>query len=287
MRSNRLIFRERRSLARQTRRALLLILAGFFALIMIFPVLWLFSGAFKLPIRVFTYPPQLIPRPFTFQNIVAVFRMPTPFLVYFWNSVFVAGIHVVAACIISSMMGYALAKYSFPLKRLAFSLVLVGMLVPLQVIIIPLFLTARDVGLINNRMALVIPFVAHPLGAFLFRQYMLGVPDSIIESARIDGASEFRIYWQVFSPMVGPAFAAFAVVDFVEAWNGFAWPLVVLSSQRKFTLPIWLNALVQDQYTHNLGVLFAAATLTVLPAVIVFILMQKRFVHGFTLQSDK
>jgi multiple sugar transport system permease protein len=266
---------------------LIFILAAGLAFIIAFPVLWLLFGAFKEPFRVFTYPPQLLPNPFTLENISALFRMSTPFHVYFWNSTMVSVLHVIGACVLSSMMGYALAKYNFPFKKLIFGLILTGMLVPLQVIIIPLFLTVRNTGLTNTRAALIIPFIAHPLGAFLFRQYMMSVPDSIIDSGRIDGASELRIYWQAFVPMVGPAFAAFAVVDFVESWNGFAWPLVVLNSQSKFTLPVWLNALVQDQYSYNFGVLFAAALFTILPAVLAFIIFQKWFVNGFVLHSEK
>lgn len=262
-------------------------IAVVFAFGLFFPILWLISGTFKLPIHSFTYPPQILPNPFTFSNIVQLFQMPVPFHVFFFNSAMVSILHVFFACIISSMMGYALAKYDFPFKRLAFVIVLAGMLVPFQVLIIPLFLVVRDLGFTNTRMALIIPFVAHPLGAFLFRQYMIGVPDSIIESGRIEGASEFRIYWQVFAPMVVPAFAAFAVLDFMESWNGFAWPLVVLHSQRNFTLPVWLNALVQDTYFHNPGLLLAAAFLTGLPAILAFIGLQRYFVAGFSIVSDK
>lgn len=214
-------------------------------------------------------------------------QRPIPFQVFFMNSVVVAALHVLGALFISSMMGYALAKYNFRLNRLLFTLVLLGMLIPIQVLFIPMFLITRDLGLVNTRVALFLPFIAHPLGAFLFRQYMLGVPGSIIESGRIDGASEFRIYLQLFTPMVGPAFAAFAVVDFVEVWNGFVWPLVVLSTQRLFTLPIWLNALIQDPYEHNYGLLFAASLLTVAPAILAFISFQNKFVSGFTITSDK
>lgn len=268
-------------------RAAIAAVALGFALIMIFPLLWVFFGAFKLPQQVFSFPPTLIPRQFTFDNFVLLFNRPIPFQRFFFNSVIVAIFHVGGALLLSSMMGYALAKYTFRLNGFLFSLVILGMLIPIQVLFIPMFLVARDIGMVNTRAALVLPFIAHPLGAFLFRQYMLGVPDSIIESARIDGAGEFRIYLQVFAPMVGPAFAAFAVVDFVEVWNGFVWPLIVLSSQRLFTLPIWLNALIQDPYQHNYALLFAAAALTVAPAAVLFISFRKRFVAGFTLTSDK
>lgn len=269
------------------RKVVLVLVAVLFLLVMLFPLVWMIAGAFKPSGQVFAFPPRLLPRPPSLQSFVMLLQRPIPFQVFFMNSVVVAALHVLGALFISSMMGYALAKYNFRLNRLLFTLVLLGMLIPIQVLFIPMFLITRDLGLVNTRVALFLPFIAHPLGAFLFRQYMLGVPGSIIESGRIDGASEFRIYLQLFTPMVGPAFAAFAVVDFVEVWNGFVWPLVVLSTQRLFTLPIWLNALIQDPYEHNYGLLFAASLLTVAPAILAFISFQNKFVSGFTITSDK
>lgn len=264
-----------------------IVIATMFLILMIFPLLWILGGSFKFSNHVFTVPPTMFPRSPTLSNFVDLLQRPIPFQVFFFNSAVVSALHVAGALLLSSMMGYALAKYRFPLNKFLFGLVLMGMLVPIQVLFIPMFLVARDIGIVNTRVALFLPFIAHPLGAFLFRQYMLGVPDSIIESGRIDGASEFRIYLQLFSPMVGPAFAAFAVVDFVEVWNGFVWPLVVLSTQRLFTLPIWLNALIQDPYQHNVAALFAAALITALPAIILFVAFQGKFISGFTITSDK
>ncbi len=265
----------------------LILVATIFLILMAFPLVWMLAGAFKSGVQVFSFPPRLLPAPPTVENFVDLLQRPIPFQVFFMNSTVVSLFHVLGALFVSSMMGYALAKYQFRFSKLLFVLILLGMLIPIQVLFIPMFLVARDLGIVNTRIALVIPFIAHPLGAFLFRQYMMGVPDSIIESGRIDGASEFRIYLQLFSPMVGPAFAAFAVVDFVEVWNGFVWPLVVLSSQELFTLPIFLHTLIEDPYSHNYALLFAAATMTVAPAVLAFIGLQRKFVAGFTIVSDK
>ena len=261
--------------------------AVLFAGIMIFPLVWLLSGSFKTPGRLLAIPPTLLPRPFTFENFRQLFELGVPFQTYFLNSVVMSVLHVTGAVFLSSMMGYALAKYVFPGRDVLFALILVGMLIPIQVLVVPMFLVVRDLKLINTMSALVLPFVAHPLGAFLFRQYMLGVPSSVIESGRIEGASEFRIFLQLFAPMVGPAFAAFAVVDFVHSWNGFVWPLVVLRTQDKFVLPIWLNQLIQDPYLQNNALLFAASLLTVVPAVILFIVFQRRFIAGFASTTEK
>ncbi len=269
------------------RRWSLIGLAGLFALIMVFPLFWLVSGSIKLPGTLLTYPPTLIPEAYTFDNFRVLFQRGIPFQTFFFNSVVVSAFHVGGAVFLSSMMGYALAKYDFPGKKLLFGLILLGMLIPIQVLVIPMFLVVRDLGFTNTRTALVLPFIAHPLGAFLFRQYMLGVPDSVIESGRIEGASEFRIFGQLFAPMVVPAFAAFAVVDFVNVWNGFIWPLVVVRDQSKFVLPVWLNTLIQDPYLQNNAMLFAASLLTVIPAVLLFIFFQRQFVSGFSATSEK
>lgn len=269
------------------RKVVLVVVAVLFALVMVFPLVWLLSGSFKPTGTLLRFPPTLLPETMTLNNFRNVFIQDIPFQTYFMNSVLVSAFHVGGAVFLSAMMGYALAKYDFPGKTFLFSLILLGMLIPIQVLVVPMFLVVRDMGLLNTRTALVVPFIAHPLGAFLFRQYMLGVPGSVIESGRIEGAGEFRIFVQLFSPMVGPAFAAFAVVDFVHSWNGFVWPYVVLSDRSKFVLPIWLNQLIQDPYVRDQSMVMAAALLTVLPAVILFIIFQRRFVAGFATTTEK
>ncbi|TVQ26243.1 MAG: carbohydrate ABC transporter permease [Spirochaetaceae bacterium] len=269
------------------RKTTKLAIAVFFGVILIFPLIWLLSGALKPSGTLMRFPPTLIPERITLNNFRNVFSQGIPFQTYFMNSVLISALNVVGAVFLSAMMGYALAKYDFPGKSLLFSLILLGMLIPIQVLVVPMFLVVRDLGLINARSALVLPFIAHPLGAFLFRQYMLGVPSSVIESGRIEGAGEFRIFAQLFSPMVGPAFAAFSVVMFVHSWNSFVWPYVVLSDARKFVLPIWLNQLIQDPYVRDNAMIFAAALLTVVPAVILFIVFQRRFVAGFATTTEK
>lgn len=269
------------------RRVTMISVAGLFALVMIFPLIWLVSGSIKPAGTLSIYPPSIIAETYTLDNFRLLFERDVPFQTFFLNSVTVSAFHVAGAVLLSSMMGYALAKYTFPGKSLLFGLILLGMLIPIQVLVIPMFLVVRDLGFTNTRTALVLPFVAHPLGAFLFRQYMLGVPDSVIESGRIEGASEFRIFIQLFAPMVVPAFAAFAVVDFVGVWNGFVWPLIVIRDQSKFVLPVWLNTLIQDPYLQNNAMLFAASLLTVIPAVLLFILFQRQFVSGFSSTSEK
>ena len=269
------------------RKTVRVTVAVVFGLVMIFPLIWLLSGAFKPSGTLLMYPPTLFPETITLNNVRNVFLQAVPFQTYFMNSVLVSAFHVGGAVFLSAMMGYALAKYEFPGKSILFSVILLGMLIPIQVLVVPMFLVVRDFGLLNTRAALVVPFIAHPLGAFLFRQYMLGVPSSVIESGRIEGAGEFRIFVQLFSPMVGPAFAAFAVVDFVHSWNGFVWPYVVLRDRSKFVLPIWLNQLIQDPYVRDQALILAAALLTVIPAVILFILFQRRFVAGFATTTEK
>lgn len=262
------------------KKIITVIIAVLFAIIIIFPLYWLFIGAFQKSGEIFKYPPNFIPSKLSLVNFAKLIDFNIPFQMYLFNSVFVVIMHVGGVLFFSSMAGFALAKYEFKGKKLIFSIIISGMLIPFQTLIIPLFLIAKDLNLINTYTALFLPFFANPLGVFLMRQYLLDIPDSIIESARIDGASEFRIFWQIIAPIIKPAFAAVAIVDFVGAWNAFVWPLTVLKTQNKFTLPIWLNQLIQDPYISDYGLMFAAALITVLPILVAFLFMQRQFISG-------
>lgn len=259
-----------------------IVLAG----IIIFPLYWLFTGAVQQSGDIFTFPPNFIPESLTFENFINLINLDVPFQVYFMNSAFVVFMHVGGVLIFSSMAGFALAKYDFKFKKIIFALIIAGMLIPFQALIIPLFLICNKLKLFDTRIGMYLPFFAYPLGVFLMRQYILNVPDSILESARIDGASELRIFWQIVVPIIKPAFAALAIVDFVTNWNAFVWPLTILRSQTKFTLPIWLNALVQDPYVSDYGLMFAGSLLTVLPILIAFLFLQKQFISGLAAGSE-
>lgn len=268
------------------KKALVIFFAVIAAVIIIFPLYWLFIGAFQESGKIFTYPPNFIPDSLSLTNFAKLIEFDIPFQTYLFNSIFVVLMHVGGVLFFSSMAGFALAKYEFKGRKLIFAVIISGMLVPFQTLIIPMFLISKDLGLINTYTALFLPFFANPLGVFLMRQYLVDIPDSIIESARIDGASEFRIFWQIIAPIIKPAFAAVAIVDFVGAWNAFVWPLTILKTQSKFTLPIWLNALIQDPYISDYGLMFAAALLTVLPILIAFIFLQKQFISGLSAGAE-
>lgn len=269
-----------------TKQVFFLILAITIAIVMLFPLFWLITGAFKPPGYIFSYPPQFIPESFTLENLYDLFALDNPFYIYFFNSSIVSLFHVIGTLLFSSMAGYALAKYEFKGKKLIFAIIISGMLIPFQALIIPLFLISKNLGLLDSRIALVIPFIANPMGAFLMRQYMASIPDSLIDSARIDGAREFRIFWQIICPIVKPAFAALAIIDFVVVWNGFVWTLIIMRTQSKFTLPVWLNALLQDPYISNNGLMFMAGFLSVLPVIIVFLFLQKYFISGLVTGAE-
>jgi ABC-type glycerol-3-phosphate transport system permease component len=262
------------------------ILAVLVAIIIIFPLYWLFIGSIQKSGDIFAYPPNFIPEKVNLNNFLNLFERDIPFYTYFFNSVYTVFFHVLGVLVFSSMAGFALAKYNFRGKNLIFSVIIAGMLIPFQALIIPLFLVSQKLGIFDNRIALFLPFFAQPFAVFLMRQYMLEIPDSLMEAARIDGASELRIFWQIVTPIIKPAFAAVAIVDFVAAWNAFVWPLTILRTQSKFTLPIWLNALIKDPYVVDYGMMFAAALITVLPILIAFLFLQKQFISGLAAGAE-
>lgn len=262
------------------------IIAIIIAIIMVFPLYWLITGAFRRQGDLFAYPPHFIPNSITLNNFKTIFELDMPFQIYFLNSTIVSILHVFGVLIFSSMAGFALAKYKFKGRKLIFGLIIGGMLIPFHSLLIPLFLINKSLNMIDTRAALIIPFLANPMGAFLMRQYITTIPDSVMESARIDGATEFIIYRKIILPLIKPVLAALAVIDFVYVWNGFVWELTILRSQSKFTLPLWLNTLNGDPYIANDGVVFAASLLTVLPIIIIFIFLQKYFVSGLALGME-
>ena len=271
-----------------TRRAQRLLAYGFLFFILISmatPFLWMLSNTFKEQSEIFGMPPTLIPEKPHFRNYVSLFE-DFNFASHFLNSAFIAVIHTVCHLFLASLAGFAFAKYTFPLKNFLFMILLGSMMVPLYTIFIPLFVLVIKLGLIDSYAGVIIPGVAGAFGIFFMKQSMEAVPGELLDSARIDGASEFRIYWQIALPLVRPALAVLAVLAFMGSWNDFVWPLVVLRSRELQTLPVIMAGMV-GTYRMEYGVVMAASLLSTMPILLLFLALQKQFLAGLAVGAVK
>jgi multiple sugar transport system permease protein len=184
------------------------------------------------------------------------------------------------------MAGYALAKLRFRGRETLYRVLLAGLVVPAQVAMLPLFLELRAMGLVNTYMGAIIPAMATIFGIFLIRQYALSIPDDLLDAARIDGAGEFRVYWSVVLPTIRPILATLALFTFLSTWNDFLWPLVVLTDDAKYTLPVALAGLV-GEHVQDTELMMAGSVLTVLPVLLLFVLLQRHYIEGIMAGSAK
>lgn len=209
-----------------------------------------------------------------------------PYNQYFINSVFIATASTLLTLFFCSLGGYAFAKYQFKGKKILFGILLASMMIPFQVLLVPLFGLMYNIGWLNSYKAIIIPFSVGAFGVFLMRQFIVTIPSELIDAARIDGCSEFGIYYRIILPIIKPALGALTIYSFLGSWNGYLWPLIVLRDEQKYTLPIGLANLI-GTYRQEYGMLMAGTLLSLLPIVILFLAMQREFIHGITLGSVK
>ncbi len=198
---------------------------------------------------------------------------------YLWNSVFITVVATVITLLINSMAAFALSKYQFTGQKTIFVLIIATLMIPPTIILVPAFLVISSMGLLNNLWGVILPAVATPTGVFLLRQYMLTIPDELLEAARMDNASEWRIYWKIILPLAAPAMAVLAIFSFMWRWNDFLWPLIVLSTSENFTLQLALNAF-QGELNTQWHYLLAMTVITLIPISLVFTFLQKYIATG-------
>ena len=251
---------------------------GFVAVIT--PFVWMILGSFKGQGELLRVPPTWWPESPTLDNYRSLFGKQS-FLRYFFNSAFVAVVITVANVTFSSMVGYALAKLVFRGKKLVFALVMGTLMIPGMVTFVPLFVLVANLGMVDSYPGLILPFLVTPFGVFLMRQFIMQLPDDLLDAGRIDGAGELRIFRQIILPLCGPALATLGILTFLGSWNSFLWPLVVAQTQNYYTLPVALALFSNNQqFIPNYGVLLAGATVVVVPVLIVFLIFQRRFIEG-------
>ncbi len=198
---------------------------------------------------------------------------------YFRNSAIVTVVSTLITLLINSMAAFGLSKYRFKGRDVIFVIILSTLMVPLSVILIPIYLVINEIGWNNNLLGVIVPAAATPTGVFLLRQYMLTIPDELLDAARIDGATEWRIYWQIVLPLAGPALAVLAIFSVMWRWNDFLWPLIVLSRKELFTLQIGLNSF-QGEFNTQWDLVLAMTVLTLLPITVVFAFLQRYITTG-------
>ena len=258
---------------------------GIGALLALGPMLWMLAASFMPAGEANSYPPRLLPTRPTLEHYQTLFvRLDLGRNLL--NSAIVAFTVTGLSLLINSMAGYALAKLRFRMRDRLFRSLSTGLLLPVQVSMLPLFLMFKELGLINTYWGVIIPSLASIFGIFLIRQYTLALPDDLLDAARIDGAGELRIYWSVALPVIRPILATIAIWTFLTTWNDFMWPLIVLSDERRYSLPVALAGLV-GEHAQDTELMMAGSVLTVLPVLLVFLFLQRYYIAGITVGSVK
>lgn len=258
------------------------------AVIMLFPMYWLFTTSFKTATNVAKYPPQWWPNPWTLDNYKELF-MKRPFIKYLWNSVYVAALMTGGVVVFSALAGYAFAKIRFKGSNILFLIILCGMMMPIEVTIIPIYTALSGLKLADSHIGLILcPMFGYcgAFGTFLMRQYFLTVPTELIEAGKIDGASQPLIFTKILLPMAISSISTLVIFSFLQSWNDYLLPLVLLSDSNKFTLPLGLS-LLSNEDGMKWELVMAAATFSTVPILIVFYMCQQKFMESLSMSGLK
>lgn len=249
------------------------------------PFIWMVSASFMHDGHASVFPPRFLPDEFTLTQYETLFsRLDVSRNLL--NSFILSVIVTILSLVFNSMAGFAFAKYRFAGKDAIFKLLLSSMVIPAQVTMLPLFLMLKEFGFLNTYMAIIIPGLANVFGIFLIRQYVMAIPDSLIESARIDGATDFQIYYKIIVPLAAPVMVTLAIFTFMGTWNDFLWPLIVLNDSDMYTLPVALANLM-GEHTKDPELMMAGSVITILPVMLIFLVLQKYYIKGIMMGSVK
>jgi len=249
------------------------------------PFVWMISASLMADGHASVYPPRFFPDESTLIQYKILFTRLNA-LSNFFNSLILSVLVTMVSLLFNSMAGYAFAKFRFHGKDKLFTILLSSMIIPAQVTMLPLFLMLKYMGFINTYMAIVIPGLANIFGIFMIRQYAISIPDSLLESARIDGATDFQIYWKIILPLCKPILVTLALFTFLGTWNDFLWPLIVLTDNSMYTLPVALANLM-GEHTKDPELMMAGSVITIIPVVIVFLSLQKHYIKGIMMGGVK
>jgi multiple sugar transport system permease protein len=255
------------------------------AAVALLPLLWMLSVSFMQPGEASSLPPPLLPRHATFGNYRELFAH-AGMARYLLNSLLVSSAITMLSLTFNLTAGYAFAKLRFAGRERLFQALIGALVIPAQVAMLPLFLLLKTMGLVNSYAGVIVPGMATIFGIYLVRQYARGIPDELLEAARIDGAGELRIFLQIVLPLLKPIMVTLAIFTFLAAWNDFMWPLIVLTGQEHYTLPIALASLSRE-HSQDSELMMAGAVVTVLPVLLLFLSLQRYYLQGLLLGSVK
>ena len=253
--------------------------------VMLLPYFWMVSSSLKTGTEVFELPIRWVPREIQWVNFPAALSRGS-FVTYFANSGIVAVAVTLSNILFCSLAGYGLAKFRFPLRELCFRLILSTLMLPIEIVLVPTFLVVQQLGMVNTLGGLILPLAVDAFGIFLMRQYIKDLPDSLIEAARLDGCSEFGIFWRIILPNCKPALGALALLAFRDNWDQFLWPYIVASSDALKTFPLGLAQMegIDSAAYHEI---MAIAVIGMVPMAILFLFFQRAFVRGIALSGLK
>jgi multiple sugar transport system permease protein len=256
-----------------------------FAFIMLMPFVWMLLSTFKDQRELFEFPPKFLPKKLTLNNYIEVFKT-VPFVRYYLNSLLVTFSSVVLNLFSSSLAGYAFAKYRFKGREIIFKVILGAMMIPFPVTIIPLYIMVYDLGLVDSYFALIITASVSIFGTFLMRQFIVNIPDDLLDAARIDGSSEFGTYVRIILPNLKAPLSALAVFSFMSTWNAFLWPLLVVNDDRHRTVQLGVQFFTQ-RYGDLIHLQITAAAMAIIPIIVLYLFLQRQFIQGITMTGLK
>jgi multiple sugar transport system permease protein len=271
----------------RTGRVVLLVVLAIGALGMVAPFIWMFSTSLRAPTSAYDLPPHWLPTQFRFGNYVDAVTGPVPILRNMLNSAVIAIATSLGMVVTAPIAGYAFARLRFPGRNVLFVSLLASLMVPIQVTIIPLFLIMRNLGLVNNPLSLILPGLTGALGVFLMRQFFLGVPEEMLEAARLDGAGPFQAYRLVALPLARNGVSTLGVITFLASWNSYFAPSIFLNNVETATLPLGLVLMLGPYGAGNLSAVMAATTIAIAPALLAFLLAQRWLIDSLTQSGVK
>ena len=251
------------------------------SIFMILPFVWMLSTSFKLPQDIFGYPPRLIPENFTLSNYAYIFQEKDTFRILF-NTIAIALLSTLLSLFFTTLGGYGFAKFDFPAKKNLFALLLATMIIPGAVMMVPSFVIMRKLGWVDTFLPLIVPGAANAFGIFFFCQYISSINNELMDAARIDGASEFRIFRSIILPIIAPGMTSMGLIFFMRSWNDYLGPLIYLKSPKHHTITLAINALSGGAGLTAWGEQMALSVISLIPLLIIFLVFQRRFVEGIT-----
>jgi ABC-type glycerol-3-phosphate transport system permease component len=256
------------------------------SLFMILPFVWMLSTSLKLPADIFGYPPRIIPDTATLSNYVYIFQEKNLLRVLL-NTIYMSFASTLFSLFFCTLGGYGFAKFDFPAKKILFALLLATMVIPGAVMMVPSFVIMRQFGWVDTFWPLIIPGAANAFGIFFFRQYITSINDELMDAARIDGASEFRIYLSVILPIISPGMISMGLIFFMRSWNDYLGPLIYLKSPSNHTITLAINSLAGSAGLTAWGPQMAMSVISLIPLLIIFLIFQRQFVEGITAGAVK